>query len=199
MALYNALPGEGNGSPLQHSCLESNSISSLTKPSSAEQTEKTSPLSLQRCEQAPCGAVSRAVQHYTKESPQRREPKLPHNIRAFSVTFVRPLTYPSLVAQLVSNLPSVQETRVWSLDRKDPLEKEMADYSSNLAWEIPWTEEPGGLQSLGCCELDMTEQINYNNRLIHAYMQIHVYVCTVCMQYIYIHKCIFFAVTYFNS
>ena len=42
----------------------------------------------------------------------------------------------------------MQETRVRSLDRKEPLEKEMATHSSILAWETPWTEEPGGLQSL---------------------------------------------------
>ena len=43
----------------------------------------------------------------------------------------------------------MQETWVWSLGREDPLEKEMAIHSSILAWEIPWTEEPGGLQSMG--------------------------------------------------
>ena len=43
----------------------------------------------------------------------------------------------------------MQETGVWSLGQEDPLEKEMATHSSILAWEIPWTEEPGGLQSLG--------------------------------------------------
>ena len=43
----------------------------------------------------------------------------------------------------------MQETWVWSLDWEDPLEKEMATYSSILAWEIPWTGEPGGLQSMG--------------------------------------------------
>ena len=48
-----------------------------------------------------------------------------------------------------SSLPTMQETQVSSLARKDPLEKEMATYSSILAWKIPWTEEPGGLQSLG--------------------------------------------------
>ena len=47
------------------------------------------------------------------------------------------------------NLPAMQETWVWSLGREDPLEKEMAIHSSILAWEIPWTEEPGGLQSTG--------------------------------------------------
>ena len=55
----------------------------------------------------------------------------------------------SLVAQLVKNLPEVQETRVRSLGWEDPLEKEMATHSSILAWKISWTEEPGGLQSMG--------------------------------------------------
>ena len=47
------------------------------------------------------------------------------------------------------SLPAVQETWVPSLNREDPLEKEMATYSSILAWRIAWTEEPGGLQSMG--------------------------------------------------
>ena len=46
-------------------------------------------------------------------------------------------------------LPAVRETRVWSLGWEDPLEKEMATHSSNLAWKIPWTEEPNRLQSMG--------------------------------------------------
>ena len=50
---------------------------------------------------------------------------------------------------VVKNLPAKQETQVQSLDEKDPLEKEMAIHSSILTWEIPWTEEPGGLQSVG--------------------------------------------------
>ena len=50
----------------------------------------------------------------------------------------------SLVAQMVKNLPAMQETRVQSLGQEDPLEKEMATHSSILAWEISWTEEPGG-------------------------------------------------------
>ena len=49
---------------------------------------------------------------------------------------------------VVKNLPAKQETWVRSLGRQDPLEKEMATHSSILAWEIPWTEEPGGLQSM---------------------------------------------------
>ena len=54
----------------------------------------------------------------------------------------------SLVVQMVKYLPTMQETWVRSLGREDPLEKEMATHSSTLAWKIPWTEEPGGLQSL---------------------------------------------------
>ena len=49
----------------------------------------------------------------------------------------------------IKNLPAVQETQVPSLGREDPLEKEMATNSSILEWEIPWTEEPGGLPSKG--------------------------------------------------
>ena len=55
----------------------------------------------------------------------------------------------SLVAQMIKCLLTVQETRVQSLGREDPLEKEMATHSSTLAWKIPWTEEPGRLQSVG--------------------------------------------------
>ena len=55
----------------------------------------------------------------------------------------------SLVAQMVKRLSAMQETRVRSLGWKDPLEKEMAAHSSILAWEIPWTAEPGRLLSMG--------------------------------------------------
>ena len=55
----------------------------------------------------------------------------------------------SLVAQSVKDLPAVQETQVQSLGLEEPLEKEMATHSSILAWKISWTEEPGGLQSMG--------------------------------------------------
>ena len=58
-----------------------------------------------------------------------------------------PLTRASLAAQTVKHLPSVRETRVQSWVWEDPLEKEMAPHSSTLAWKIPWTEEPGRLQS----------------------------------------------------
>ena len=54
-----------------------------------------------------------------------------------------------LVAQMVKRLPTMRETRVRSLGREDPLEKEMETHSSTLAWQIPWAEEPGRLQSMG--------------------------------------------------
>ena len=55
----------------------------------------------------------------------------------------------SLVAQMVKHLPTMQETWVQSLGWEDPLEKERATHSSTLAWEIPWMEDPGRLQSMG--------------------------------------------------
>ena len=56
---------------------------------------------------------------------------------------------PALVAQMVKNLPAMQEMLVRSLDREDPLEKGMATHSSTHAWRIAWTEEPGRLQPMG--------------------------------------------------
>ena len=55
----------------------------------------------------------------------------------------------SVVAQTVKNSPAMQETRILSLSQKDSLQKEMATHFSILAWSIPWTEKPGGLQSIG--------------------------------------------------
>ena len=61
------------------------------------------------------------------------------------------------MAQTVKHPPAMQETQVRSLCLEDPLEKGMATHSSILAWRIPWTEEPGGLQSMGHKESDTTE------------------------------------------
>ena len=61
-----------------------------------------------------------------------------------------------MVAQTVKNLPAMRETQVPSLGQEDPLEKGMATHSSILAWIIPWTEEPGGLQSMGL------QRVGYN-------------------------------------
>ena len=65
----------------------------------------------------------------------------------FSVIFFcLTLSFPG---DLVKNPPGIQETRIQFLVQEDPLEKEIATYSSTLAWKIPWTEEPGKLQSMG--------------------------------------------------
>jgi len=60
--------------------------------------------------------------------------------------------------QLVKNPPAMQDTLVQSLGWEDPLEEGMATHSNILAWRIPWTEEPGRLQSMGSKMLDITEQ-----------------------------------------
>ena len=71
----------------------------------------------------------------------------------------------SLMAQRLKRLPAMRETWVRSLGWEDPLEKEMATYSSILAWRIPWTEELGGLQPTGHKELDTTERLHFHFRL----------------------------------
>ena len=68
------------------------------------------------------------------------------SIRNLRLTYTH---WASLVAQMVKNLPAMQETRIRSLGWEDPLEKGMATHFSILAWRIPWTEEPGGLQFMG--------------------------------------------------
>ena len=65
----------------------------------------------------------------------------------------------------LKNPLAMQETQVRSLGQEDPLEKEMTIYSSTLAWEIPWTEEPGGLR-----KSDMTEQLNNNNIALFSFV-----------------------------
>ena len=60
---------------------------------------------------------------------------------------------------MVKNPPAMQEIQILSLGLENSLEKEMATHSSILAWRIPWTEDPGGLQSMGSQELDMIEQL----------------------------------------
>ena len=60
------------------------------------------------------------------------------------------------MTQMVKNVPGIQETQVWSPGWEDPLEKGMPTHSSILAWEIPWTVEPSGLQSMRLQESDIT-------------------------------------------
>ena len=79
----------------------------------------------------------------------------------------------SLVAQMVKNLPAMQETWVQSLGREDPPEKKMATHSSILAWRIPWTEESGGLWSMGL-QKSQTQINNYHTsywcHLTHSFI-----------------------------
>ena len=75
------------------------------------------------------------------------------------------------MAQLIKNLPAVQETLVRSLVQEDPLEKEMATHSCILAWRIPWTEQPGGLQSMGSQESNTTLQLNHQATGIYCIAQ----------------------------
>ena len=77
-------------------------------------------------------------QEHLETSGRHSLTKYRRNLTAVSV---------SLVAQLVKNLPAMQETLVRFLGQEEPLKKEMAAHSSILAWRIPWTEEPGRLQS----------------------------------------------------
>ena len=72
-----------------------------------------------------------------------KEAQSPFLTSLFSDTF-----WASLVAQMVKKMPAVQESQVQSLGGEDPLEKGMTTHLSILAWRIPWTEEPGGLQSM---------------------------------------------------
>ena len=74
---------------------------------------------------------------------------LSHNRQQYMLVLVTQPSPASLVAWMVKNLPATQELQVWSLSWEDPLEKGMATDSSILAWRIPWTEEPGGLWSMG--------------------------------------------------
>ena len=74
----------------------------------------------------------------------------------------------SLVAQRGKRLPAMQETHIWSLGREDRLEKEMATHSSTLAWKIPWTEKPSGLQSMGSQRVGHDWVTSLNFYLIRA-------------------------------
>ena len=78
-----------------------------------------------------------------------RDPLKEASIPTIAFDLLDNLNLTSKVAQMVKCLPAVRETWVRSLGREDPLEKAVATHSSTLAWKIPWTEEPGRLQSTG--------------------------------------------------
>ena len=105
---------EGNGNPLQCSCLEN-----------------------PRDGGAWWAAVYGVAQSWTRLE----------RLSSSSSSMASSLGFPS--GSVVKNLPGIQEMQVRSLGQEDPLEEDMATHSSILAWRIPWTEEPGGLQSKG--------------------------------------------------
>ena len=87
-----------------------------------------------------------------------------------------PELWASLVAQMGKRLPTVWETRVRSPGWEDPLEKKVATHSSTLAWEIPWTEEPHRLQSMGSQkEPDTTEQLHFLPFFTNASVEYRIY------------------------
>ena len=75
------------------------------------------------------------------------------------------------MAQTVKSLPVMQEIRIQSLGQEDLLEKEMATHSGILDWKIPWTEEPGRLQSMGHKELDTTESLSLS---LYYYLMVRI-------------------------
>ena len=91
----------------------------------------------------------------TKEFPQVFS-SLPLFLPSIHPSF-HPQAFVKYLAQMVKCLPAVWETQVRSLGWEDALEKEMATHSSVLAWTFPWTEEPGGLWSMGTQESDRSE------------------------------------------
>ena len=73
------------------------------------------------------------------------------------------------MAQMVTSLPAMQKTVVRFLGQEDPLEKGTATYSSIFAWRIPWTEEPGRLQSMGVQRVGHTEQLTHTHTHTHTF------------------------------
>ena len=88
-----------------------------------------------------------------------------------SVTLMSTILETSLLAPRLKGLPAIRETRVQSLGREDPLEKEMATHSSTLAWKISWTEEPCRLQSMGSQRLgyDWVTSLTFLGKVLHLF------------------------------
>ena len=100
--------------------------------------------------------------------------KIPKTIEVEFRRDFYPSIVASLVAQLVKSLPAVQETRVRSLGQEDPVEKKMATHATILAWRIPWTEEPGGLQSMGSPRVGLDRVTNF-----HFYPSVKAQTCAL--------------------
>ena len=159
-------PEEGNGNPLQYSCLENSmdkGVHGVTKSRTRLINTFTLPLSSVKSEGG--GLISKSLSPLTMPWFSlsgylgsrmvlaalfllkffRSGPVFPS--AKWEMMTPSACRWASLVAQLVKHLPATQETWVRSLGQEDPLEKEMETHSSILAWRIPWTEEPGRLQS----------------------------------------------------
>ena len=106
----------------------------------------------------PCWCVAEPIQYRKVISLQFKEKKESVSILVF---YKWSSFGASLVAQKVKHLPAMQETRVWSLDWEDPLEKETATHSSTLAWKIPWPEEPGRLHTVHGVTKSQTQLSNF--------------------------------------
>ena len=132
-------PGEGNGSPLQYSCLENPIHGDFQSPNpwGHKESDMTEQLiySLEGITTQLAIAVIYTCNLIIKSN---RALWFPENNNVSLLTV-------NLVAQMIKRLPTMRETGVQSLGREDLLEKEMATYSSILAWKIPWMEEPGRL------------------------------------------------------
>ena len=94
-----------------------------------------------------------------------------------------------LVGQIVKTLPEMREIQVWSLGWEDPLEKGMRTHSSILAWRIPWTEEPVGLQSTGLHRVrhDWNNLAHNTHQYVYVYAYICVCVCHIHTNILYVH------------
>ena len=86
------------------------------------------------------------------------------------------ITVEIYIVQSVNNLPAVQETWVQFLGWEDPLEEETATHSSVLAWRIPWTEEPGRLQSMGSQQSDTTERLSTHTHVFLTVLRLQCWV-----------------------
>ena len=105
--------------------------------------------------------------HHLSESQMQAllDPETPTSRNSSNHKTCLEAKWASLVAQMVKTLPVMRETWVRSLGREDTLVKGMVMHSSILAWRIPWTGEPGGLQSMGHTELNMTEVTKQHQHL----------------------------------
>ena len=137
-------PGEGNGNPLQYSFLGNSmdrGAGQANSPQGRKQSDMTDRLTLSLSFN-----MMKASNHHL-----RTEELWMYNLNKSEGIYIA----------------TMEETRVLFLGGEDPLEKEMTTHSSILAWRIPWTVEPGRLQSMGWQESDITQQLNHHHIQLH--------------------------------